>query len=209
MEKKNRNGRKARKVMAAFLAASLAAGILGGCGQTAADTADAKEVKITNVSYDPTRELYQAYNALFAENGQGDVLIAWENEAFLLLEEHSGEYEIVVPSVSILCQPTVALVDEVVDDRGTRDVATEYLQYLYSTEAQKLEAENFYRPSDPDVLSDYISTSGERVITELPADGKWIVGDIALTDIAHFGGWSEASAKHFADGGVFDAIYEQ
>ena len=127
----------------------------------------------------------------FAENGQGDVLIAWENEAFLSLEEHPGEYEIVVPSVSILCQPTVALVDE------------------YSTEAQKLEAENFYRPSDPDVFSDYISTSGERVITELPADGKWIVDDIALTDIAHFGGWSEASAKHFADGGVFDAIYEQ
>ena len=88
----------------------------------------------------------------FAENGQGDVLIAWENEAFLSLEEHPGEYEIVVPSVSILCQPTVALVDEVVDDRGTRDVATEYLQYLYSTEAQKLEAENFYRPSDPDVF---------------------------------------------------------
>lgn len=145
----------------------------------------------------------------FESQGQGDVLIAWENEAFLSLEEHPGEYEIVVPSVLILCQPTVALVDEVVDDRGTRDVATEYLQYLYSTEAQKLEAENFYRPSDLDVLSDYISTSGERVITELPADGKWIVDDIALTDIAHFGGWSEASAKHFADGGVFDAIYEQ
>ena len=68
MEKKNKNGRKARKVMAAFRAASLAAGILGGCGQTAADTADAKEVEITNVSYDPTRELYQAYNALFAEH---------------------------------------------------------------------------------------------------------------------------------------------
>ena len=145
----------------------------------------------------------------FAENGQGDVLIAWENEAFLSLEEHPGEYEIVVSSVSILCQPTVALVDEVVDDRGTRDAATEYLQYLYSKEAQKLEAENFYRPSDPDVFSDYISTSGERVITELPVDGKWIVDDITLTDIAHFGGWSEASAKHFADGGVFDAIYEQ
>lgn len=70
-------------------------------------------------------------------------------------------------------------------------------------------AESFYRPSDPDVFSDYISTSGERVITELPADGKWIVDDIALTDIAHFGGWSEASAKHFADGGVFEAIHEQ
>ena len=145
----------------------------------------------------------------FAENGQGDVLIAWENEAFLSLEEHPGEYEIVVPSVSILCQPTVALVDEVVDDRGTREVATEYLEYLYSTEAQKLEAENFYRPLDQEVYADYVSTAGERVITELPADGKWIVDDITLTDIAHFGGWSEASAKHFADGGVFDTIYEQ
>ena len=120
-----------------------------------------------------------------------------------------GEYEIVVSSVSILCQPTVALVDEVVDDRGTREVATEYLEYLYSTEAQKLEAENFYRPLDQEVYVDYVSTAGERVITELPADGKWIVDDIALTDIAHFGGWSEASAKHFADGGVFEAIHEQ
>lgn len=190
MEKKNRNG---RKVMAVMLAGSLAAGILGGCGQTAADTADAKEVEITNVSYDPTRELYEAYNALFADH--------WK--------EHLGEYEIVVPSVSILCQPTVALVDEVGDDRGTREVATEYLEYLYSTEAQKLEAENFYRPLDQEVYADYVSTAGERVITELPADGKWIVDDITLTDIAHFGGWSEASAKHFADGGVFDAIYEQ
>lgn len=83
MEKKNRNG---RKVMAAFLTVSLAVGILGGCGQTAADTADAKKVEITNVSYDPTRELYEAYNALFADH--------WK--------EHLGEYEIVVSSVSIL-----------------------------------------------------------------------------------------------------------
>ena len=86
----------------------------------------------------------------FVENGQGDVLLAWENEAFLSLDEHPGEYEIVVPSVSILCQPTVAVVDEVVDKRGTRDVATEYLNYLYSDEAQKLEAEWYYRPSDED-----------------------------------------------------------
>lgn len=84
----------------------------------------------------------------FVENGQGDVLLAWENEAFLSLDEHPGEYEIVVPSVSILCQPTVSVVDEVVDKRGTRDVATEYLNYLYSDEAQKLEAEWYYRPSD-------------------------------------------------------------
>ena len=87
-------------------------------------------------------------------------------------------------------------VDVLVLDSGARGATTTF-------------AENFYRPSDPDVFSDYISTSGERVITELPADGKWIVDDIALTDIAHFGGWSEASAKHFADGGVFEAIHEQ
>ena len=158
MEKKNRNG---RKVMAAFLTVSLAVGVLGGCGQTAADTADAKKVEITNVSYDPTRELYEAYNALFADH--------WK--------EHLGEYEIVVSSVSILCQPTVALVDEVVDDRGTREVATEYLEYLYSTEAQKLEAENFYRPLDQEVYVDYVSTAGERVIdvrqSHQPPARKW------------------------------------
>lgn len=69
--------------------------------------------------------------------------------------------------------------------------------------------ENFYRPLDQEVYADYVSMAGERVIMELPADGKWIVDDITLTDIAHFGGWSEASAKHLADGGVFDTIYEQ
>lgn len=158
MEKKNRNG---RNVMAAFLTVSLAAGILGGCGQTAADTADAKEVEITNVSYDPTRELYEAYSALFAEH--------WK--------AHLGEYEIVVSSVSILCQPTVALVDEVVDDRGTREVATEYLEYLYSTEAQKLEAENFYRPLDQEVYVDYVSTAGSASSRNCrqTENGSWMI----------------------------------
>lgn len=145
----------------------------------------------------------------FTENGQGDVLIAWENEAFLSLEEDPGEYEIIVPSVSILCQPTVAIVDEIVDQRGTRDVATEYLKYLYSEEAQKLEAENYYRPSDQDVLSRYISEADSNTITEIPADGKWIISNITLTDIEHFGGWKKAGEQHFADGGVFDSIYEQ
>ena len=83
----------------------------------------------------------------FVENIQGDVLIAWENEAFLSLKEYPGEYEIVVPSVSILCQPTVAVVDEVAKKHGTEDVAKEYLSYLYSDEAQQIEAENYYRPS--------------------------------------------------------------
>ena len=145
----------------------------------------------------------------FVENGQGDVLIAWENEAFLSLDEHPGEYEIVVPTVSILCQPTVAVVDEVVDSRGTREVATEYLKYLYTDEAQKLEAKWYYRPSDKSILSDYVYQGGSNVITQIPSDGKWIVTNLDLTDINHFGGWTSASKKHFADGGVFDGIYEK
>jgi sulfate transport system substrate-binding protein len=144
----------------------------------------------------------------FTENGQGDVLLAWENEAFLSLKESPGEYEIVIPSVSILCQPTVAVVDEVVDQRGTREVAEGYLDYLYSDEAQKLEAENFYRPSNQDILKDYEYAEKTNTITEIPEDGKWIITDVELTDIAHFGGWTEAKKKHFADGGLFDSIYE-
>lgn len=145
----------------------------------------------------------------FVENGQGDVLLAWENEAFLSLSEYPGEYEIVIPSVSILCQPTVAVVDEVVDDRGTREIAEEYLNYLYSDEAQALEAEHFYRPSTPEIYAQYVRADEGATITEIPADGKWITDSIELTDIDHFGGWAEAKAKHFADDGLFDQIYEQ
>ncbi len=145
----------------------------------------------------------------FVENQQGDVLLAWENEAFLSLQEYPGEYEIVIPSVSILCQPTVAVVDEVVDHRGTRDVAEEYLSYLYSKEAQEIEAQNFYRPSDQEVLADYTYDTDSKSITEIPEDGRWIISDIELTDIEHFGGWKEAKEKHFADGGLFDSIYEE
>lgn len=145
----------------------------------------------------------------FTENGQGDVLIAWENEAFLALKEGPDKYDIVVPSVSILCQPTVAVVDEMVDERGTRGVATEYLSYLYSDEAQELEAQNYYRPSNKTILEKYATESKGNTITELSADGKWIVTNVELTDIAHFGGWNEATKKHFKDGGVFDKIYEK
>lgn len=145
----------------------------------------------------------------FVENGQGDVLLAWENEAFLSLEEYPGEYEIVVPSVSILCQPTVAVVDEVVDDRGTRDVATAYLEYLYVDEAQDLEAQNFYRPSTQSVYEKYIYKTDSNTVKELPADGTWIIDTIELTNIDHFGGWKEALNTHFVDGGLFDRIYEQ
>lgn len=137
------------------------------------------------------------------------MLIAWENEAFLALEEYPGEYEIVVPSVSILCQPTVAIVDEVVDERDTREVATEYLSYLYSDEAQRLEAENYYRPSNEEILAEYATEDEGNTITEIPEDGKWINTSVELTDISHFGGWTEATETHFVDGAVFDSIYEE
>lgn len=145
----------------------------------------------------------------FVENGQGDVLLAWENEAFLSLEEYPDEYEIVYPSVSILCQPTVAVVDEVVDQRNTREAATAYLQYLYSDEAQEIEARNFYRPTDKAVLAEYTLTTDSHTITAIPEDGKWIITNgFELTNIAHFGGWTEATAKHFADGAIFDSFYD-
>ncbi|MBQ9061933.1 MAG: sulfate ABC transporter substrate-binding protein [Eubacterium sp.] len=145
----------------------------------------------------------------FVENQQGDVLLAWENEAFLSLQEYPGEYEIVVPSVSILCQPTVAVVDEVARKHGTEEAAAEYLEYLYSDEAQEIEAQNFYRPSTQAVYDKYVFTAESNTITVIPADGRWINDNITLTDISHFGGWTEARTKHFADGAYFDQIYEQ
>lgn len=100
------------------------------------------------------------------------------------------------------------MVDEVVDKRGTRDVATEYLNYLYSDEAQKLEAEWYYRPSNEEILKQFKYVGDSNTITELPKDGKWIITNVDLTNISHFGGWTEAGKKHFQDGGVFDSIYE-
>ncbi len=130
----------------------------------------------------------------FVENGQGDVLLAWENEAFLSIQDHPDEYEIITPSISILAQPSVAIVDSVVDERGTREVATEYLNYLYSDEAQRLAGQNFYRPSNPDILNEFADTF------DLNLD---------LVTIDDFGGWDEAQQKHFSDGGIFDQIYEE
>ena len=130
----------------------------------------------------------------FVENGQGDVLLAWENEAFLSIQDYPDDYEIITPSISILAQPSVAVVDEVVDNRGTRDVATEYLSYLYSDEAQRIAGDNYYRPSNQEILKEYSD------VFDL---------DLELVTINDFGGWDEAQEKHFADGGVFDQIYEQ
>lgn len=129
----------------------------------------------------------------FVENGQGDVLIAWENEAYLSVQDNPDDYEIVSPSTSILAQPSVAVVDSVVDDRGTRDVATEYLNYLYSDEAQEIAAQNYYRPTNEEILKEYDD------VFDLSID---------LATIADYGGWDEVQKKHFSEGGIFDQIYE-
>ena len=128
----------------------------------------------------------------FVQRGIGDVLLAWENEAYLSIKELGpGKVEIVVPSLSVLAEPPVAVVDKVVLRRGTRDVATGYLQHLYSPAAQEIIAKNFYRPIDAKVT--------EKYAKQFPK--------IPLVTIADFGGWDAAQKVHFADGGVFDQIY--
>jgi sulfate transport system substrate-binding protein len=128
----------------------------------------------------------------FVQRGIGDVLLAWENEAFLSIKELGPDkVEIVVPSLSILAEPPVTVVDKVVLRRGTRDVATEYLKHLYSPEGQEIIAKNFYRPIDPQVAAKY-----EKTFPKLN-----------LVTIKDFGGWASAQKVHFADGGVFDQIY--
>ncbi|WP_405327132.1 sulfate ABC transporter substrate-binding protein [Fibrobacter sp.] len=129
----------------------------------------------------------------FIENGQGDVLLSWENEAFLSLKDYPNDYEIVIPSVSILAEPSVAIVDKVVDKRGTRELATEYLNYLYSDEGQHIAAKNHYRPSNKSILDQY----------------KEFDQNVNLIDISYFGGWDKAQNKHFSNGGIFDQIYEK
>jgi sulfate transport system substrate-binding protein len=128
----------------------------------------------------------------FVENEQGDVLIAWENEAYLSMKDNPNDYEMITPSVSVLAQPSVAVVDDVVKRRGTEEVANEYLSYLYSDEAQRIAAENYYRPSNPDILAEY----------------KDVFKDTELVSIKDFGGWDKVQQEHFADGGIFDKIYD-
>ncbi|MFO1305666.1 MAG: sulfate ABC transporter substrate-binding protein [Burkholderiales bacterium] len=129
----------------------------------------------------------------FVERGVGDVLLAWENEAFLALKEFGPDkFEIVGPSLSILAEPPVAVVDRNVDKKGTRKVAEAYLQYLYSPEGQEIAARNFYRPSDPKVAAKYEKQFPK--ITLVTIDGA-------------FGGWPNATKTHFADGAIFDQIY--
>jgi sulfate/thiosulfate-binding protein len=129
----------------------------------------------------------------FVQRGIGDVLVAWENDAFLAVNElGKDKFDIVVPSISILAEPPVAVVDKVVDKRGTRKVAEAYLQYLYSPDAQELAAQHYYRPRDPAVAARYADK-----FPKLPL----------FTIDEQFGGWGKAQATYFADGGVFDQIY--
>ena len=128
------------------------------------------------------------------QSGEGDVLIAWENEALLSVKTAPADYEIVTPSLSILAEPSVAIVDKVVDKKGTRELAEEYLNWLYSPEGQELAAQNFYRPRNQEILAKYAD-----VFKPL---------ELFTIDEA-FGGWVKAHDEHFADGAMFDRIYHR
>jgi sulfate transport system substrate-binding protein len=129
----------------------------------------------------------------FVERGIGDVLLAWENEALLAQKELGPDkFDIVAPSLSILAEPPVTVVDKVVDKKGTRAVATAYLEYLYTTEGQTLAAENYYRPIDPAVAAKFAK--------QYPKVNLFTIEDV-------FGGWTQAQKTHFADGGTFDQVY--
>ena len=129
----------------------------------------------------------------FVERGIGDVLLAWENEAYLSLKELGADkFEIITPSLSILAEPPVTVIDKVVDKHGTRPLAQAYLDYLYSPEGQEIAAKNFYRPQDAKIAAKH---SKQFVKTKL------------ITVDKVFGGWRNAQKVHFSDGGVFDQIY--
>jgi sulfate/thiosulfate-binding protein len=129
----------------------------------------------------------------FVERGIGDVFISWENEAFLALKELGPDkFEIIVPSVSILAEPPVTLVDKVADKRKTRAVAQGYLEYLYSDEGQDIAGKNYYRPTNPKYIEKYAQL--------FPKVNLFKIDDV-------FGGWQKAQKEHFEDGGTFDQIY--
>ena len=130
----------------------------------------------------------------FVQRGIGDVLLSWENEAYLALKEQGGDqFQIVYPSNSILAEPPVAVLDKNVDRHGTRKVAEAYLQFLYTKEAQEIEAKDFYRPRDPHVMAAHAK--------QFPNLPLYSIDEV-------FGGWGKAQVAHFADGGVFDQIYK-
>ena len=128
----------------------------------------------------------------FAQRNQGDVFISWENEAHLLEKEFGGKVDIVYPSLSILAEPAVTVVDKNVDRKGTRAVATAYLEYLYTDEGQDIAGKNFYRPISPKAQAKYAK--------QLPKINLFNIDEA-------FGGWAKADKAHFADGGSFDQIY--
>lgn len=129
----------------------------------------------------------------FVEKGIGDVLIAWENEAYLSLKEFGDKFEIVNPSISILAEPPVAIVDKVAEKRGTAEVAKAYLEYLYTEAGQEIAAQNFYRPRLESVAKKYADKFPTIKLVTIDKD---------------FGGWTNAQKTHFADNGVFDQIYK-
>ncbi len=136
----------------------------------------------------------RASTITFVNNQIGDVLLAWENEAFLALKEQGGDqFEIVAPSLSILAEPPVSVVDKNVDKHGTRKVAEAYLQYLYSEEGQRIAAKNFYRPRNEKVAAEFAQQFPNLKLVTIDKD---------------FGGWKTAQPKFFNDGGIFDQIYQ-
>ena len=128
----------------------------------------------------------------FTQRKIGDVFLSWENEAYLIKKLYPGQYEIVYPSLSILAEPPVAVVDSVVDKKGTREVAQAYLDFLYAPTGQDLAGKHFYRPIDPAAAKKYAN----------------LFKPLKLVDIGKFGGWQKVQKKHFNDGGVFDQIYK-
>ncbi|WP_256758907.1 sulfate ABC transporter substrate-binding protein [Cohnella sp. WQ 127256] len=128
----------------------------------------------------------------FAQRGIGDVLLTWENEAHLIQKEFGKDYEIITPSLSILAEPSVAVVTKNAKKNETTEVANEYLKYLYTKEGQRLVAKHYYRPNDPAVLKEFAK--------QFPK--------LELVTIRDFGGWAAAQKKHFADNGIFDQIYQ-
>jgi sulfate transport system substrate-binding protein len=130
----------------------------------------------------------------FVQRGVGDVLLAWENEAYLAIQEFGKDkFEIVAPSLSILAEPPVAVVDTVTDKKGTKAAAEAYLKYWYTKEGQEIAARNFYRPRDADIAKKYEASFAK-------------VDLFTIDDV--FGGWTKAQSEHFTDGGVFDKIYK-
>ncbi len=134
----------------------------------------------------------RASTTTFVERQIGDVLLAWENDALLVKTEFGDEFELIYPSISIKAEPPVAIVDKVVDRKGTREIATAYLAGLYSKEAQELLAKHYLRPTDPDILKEHVSQFPNLKLAEIDRD---------------FGGWDAIHNAHFADGALFDQIY--